>query len=366
MHYSSLGSACTYHSRIRSSRLPMKLDTSCERSSRQLLRPSITPSGGVTAFETLVHTVAESGLPGPAIIMDGRAKYLGQGSQFIVHEAAMMRSKNGRHSSLFVAVKQPKFKLNPYEALSLADTEAQKQLHHLLLEIRALTAPSLLGHPNVVQLLYWSWNSSLVHAPMNLIMELASSDLESYIERRGKGLSMCQKNTLCSDVAKGLDVIHQSQLVHGDLKPANILIFEDQDQDHATAKLADFGLSVEELGSQGNGIRLGGTEGWQAPEVVDGLFLPPRQLHKTDNYSFGLVVWSILLGSAGTPLPSNMNGQQVTVEEGFKKDIEERENGEFGNPNARIHKLLSRDPACRPDVLGELFDNDIPSTIESQ
>ncbi|RWA07046.1 hypothetical protein EKO27_g8067 [Xylaria grammica] len=181
---------------------------------------------------------------------------------------------------------------------------------------------------------------------MNLIMELASSDLESYMEER--------------------DVIHKSQLVHGDLKPANILIFEDQDQDHATAKLADFGLSVEELESQGNGIRLGGTEGWQAPEVVDGLFLPPHQLHKTDNYSFGLVAWSILLGSAGTPLPSNMNDQQVTVEQGFKKDIEERENGGFGNPNARIHKLLSRDPACRPDVLGELFDNDIPSTIESQ
>ncbi|KAI0447428.1 hypothetical protein F4803DRAFT_499642 [Xylaria telfairii] len=364
MHSSSFESTWTCHSRIRSSRLPMKLDTSWERSSPQRLRPSIIPSGDVTAFETLVHTVAESGLTGPAIIRDGRKKYVGQGSQFIVHEAVMYQSERGSHYKVIVAVKRPKFKLDPFKKLNLADTEAQLQLHDLLLEIRALTAPSLWGHPNIVQVLHWSWDSGLVHAPMNLVLELASSDLTSYMENKGEKLSMHQKNTFCSDVAQGLDAIHQCQLVHGDLKPANILIFERED--HTTAKLADFGLSVEELDPPGKGIRLGGTEGWQAPEVVDGLLLPRNQLHKADNYSSGLVIWSIFLGSVETPTTLAMDGQQITAEQKFKKDINERENDGFGNSKAMIHKLLSRDPACRPDVLGQLFNNSTPSTVESQ
>jgi serine/threonine protein kinase len=292
--------------------------------------------------------------------MDSRAKYLGQGSQFIVYESAMIRFKNGRHSTQVVAVKQPKFNLNPYRALSLADTEAQRQLHDMLLEIRALTSPTLLEHPNIVQILYWSWNSSTVHTPMNLVMELASSDLRSYLDELGEKLSLYQKNNLCSDVAKGLDAIHQCQLVHGDIKPPNILIFDRENR--ATAKLADFGLSVEELDSRGQGIRLGGTEGWQAPEVADGLLLPLNQLHKADNYSFGLVVWSILLGSVGPPRAATMHDQQATIEQEFEKDIEERKEGGFGNTKGMIHKLLSGDPACRPDVLGELFDS-TPNTI---
>ncbi|KAI0189848.1 hypothetical protein F4808DRAFT_467201 [Astrocystis sublimbata] len=290
--------------------------------------------------------------------MDGSPKYLGQGSQFIVHKATMMQSKRRTYSRL-VAVKQPKFELNPDEALSMADIDAQKQLYDLLLEIRALAVPSLLAHPNIARILYWSWNSSLVHAPMNLVMELASSDLANYIEARGKGMSMSQKNSLCSDVAQGLDAIHQCQLVHGDLKPANILIFEGEDP-VATAKLADFGLSVEELEPGGTGIRLGGTEGWQAPEVVDGLPLPREKLHKTDNFSFGLVIWSIFLGSGKPPLLSDMSDQYDKVELKFKKDLEERENDGFGSPKAMIYKLLSRDPACRPGILSDLFDNETP------
>ena len=43
---------------------------------------------------------------------------------------------------------------------------------------------------------------------------------------------------MLSEVAAGLAYLHDNQIVHGDLRGANVLIAED-----GTAKLSDFGLS---------------------------------------------------------------------------------------------------------------------------
>ena len=50
--------------------------------------------------------------------------------------------------------------------------------------------------------------------------------------------------TLLADVAAGMDYLHQRNCVHGDLKPANVLLRKQQGAPFGhVAKVSDFGLS---------------------------------------------------------------------------------------------------------------------------
>lgn len=59
-------------------------------------------------------------------------------------------------------------------------------------------------------------------------------------------------------ISKGLNYIHSQGLVHGELKPQNVLIYSNAGGRETTIKLADFGLSIQPLE-----ITI-----WMAPELL--------------------------------------------------------------------------------------------------
>lgn len=305
----------------------------------------------ITALEEIVSALERARLPGPAILV-GLKQYLGSGAQFVVHKQDMVGSQMNTFFDSTVAVKQPKFNLNPNVALSLAEKDAQQHLKNIVLEIDVLTRPALRRHPNVVRLLYWSYDHYSTHLPITLVMELALCDLKRLLADDAE-TPRSQRYHLCAGVAAALDAIHECDLVHGDLKTENVLVF--REQGHLVAKLADFGLSVTGCADKEERIKLGGTPGWQAPEVEKGQPLLPQELMKADNYSFGLLCWSVFLG-CGSPPPHSPDVSRTVL---LARDLDDASNKLeeplYSTMKKALPNLLLEDQERRPRFLRELF-----------
>jgi hypothetical protein len=87
------------------------------------------------------------------------------------------------------------------------------------------------------------------------------------------------------DIARGLEFLHSCSIIHGDLKPQNVLLkTEQRDRRGFVAKLCDFGLS-RAMGAEQTSVETGnyGTATHAAPErIAEG-----RLTFASDIYSFG-------------------------------------------------------------------------------
>ncbi|KAF4629759.1 hypothetical protein G7Y89_g8387 [Cudoniella acicularis] len=248
-------------------------------------------------------------------------EYLGSGSQFIVYKQTMVNLEAEPYWSDKVATKHPKVTLDSAVQVNLADPKVQGHLHHMFLELLAMTDKRLRRHPNIASLVAWSYDAYGFHTPLNLVMELADCNLADYLEDKKMEVSLSLKYRICQDTAAGLDALHECGIIHGDLKPENILLYYYKGR--FIARLADFGLSRGGHASEPTRLRIGGTLGWQAPEVEDGELLTFDELPRVDSYSLGLLIWSILLHGGKAPPPSRKQSRQLLAcrEIELSKDI---------------------------------------------
>ncbi len=104
---------------------------------------------------------------------------------------------------------------------------------------------------------------------------------------------------IASGIANGLQFAHDHGITHRDIKPENILLTETGE-----VKLVDFGIarlrteSAFKSPSPSNERRTAGTPLYMAPEVKSH---PERIDHRADIFSFGVVLYEMLVGS----LPRN-------------------------------------------------------------
>jgi serine/threonine-protein kinase len=94
---------------------------------------------------------------------------------------------------------------------------------------------------------------------------------------------------LCCQALEGLHGVHRLGMVHGDVKPANILLDAD-----GRARVTDFGLSrfLEETTSASDTTGLVGSPYYLAPECWTGAAATPA----ADIYAMGLVLYFALTG----------------------------------------------------------------------
>ena len=117
---------------------------------------------------------------------------------------------------------------------------------------------------------------------ISLIMDYCESDLKSYIQslkKQSKTEATMEVFLYVADaISKAISEMHTEKIIHRDIKPDNIFIFQNQ------VKLADFSVSTIEEKSIGRS----GTKGFRAPEL--NIKNSALDWYKTDVYSFGITL----------------------------------------------------------------------------
>ncbi|KIM20456.1 hypothetical protein M408DRAFT_47009, partial [Serendipita vermifera MAFF 305830] len=116
-----------------------------------------------------------------------------------------------------------------------------------------------------------------------------AGDANQYLETYGESMTITERVNLWGGVIDGVSYLHgrKPPIVHGDLKPGNILIDEDR-----TPKICDFGLAVVLSDRRDTAMNTTseytGTERYLAPEIVKGeTNAPPTPA--SDVYALGSV-----------------------------------------------------------------------------
>ncbi|MBI4604490.1 MAG: protein kinase [Planctomycetes bacterium] len=119
---------------------------------------------------------------------------------------------------------------------------------------------------------------------------------------------------LLAQVLRALEFIHSRGLVHGDVKPENVLVTTEVERGDPSgpglqAKLIDFGLAKREKAAGGKKIL--GTPYYVAPETILGAQVDRR----TDLYSLGAVLYHLATGSQPFRGESNLEILKRHLEE---------------------------------------------------
>lgn len=148
----------------------------------------------------------------------------------------------------------------------------------LLQEPRLLAA---LDHPNIVAIL----TAERVDGVFFIVMEYVKGEsLEAVLDRE-KSLDVTRALAYAAQVLKGVEHAHRAQILHRDLRPANVLVSES-----GVVKVADFGTS--RLLEKAHATTVIGSPPYMAPEQFQG-----RAVLASDLYSVGVMLYQMLTGT---------------------------------------------------------------------
>ncbi len=162
---------------------------------------------------------------------------------------------------------------------------------------REIETMAQLSHPNIVA----AYDADECDRGAYLVMEfVGGSDLSTLVKKQ-RPLTLRKAVDYITQAARGLHYAHSQGVVHGDVKPANMLLSQDE-----TVKITDLGLarllhndlpldqSDNPSGnSNPNPNSIAGTVSFMPPEQA---FRPKEVGHRADIYSLGCSLYFLLTG----------------------------------------------------------------------
>ena len=185
-----------------------------------------------------------------------------------------------------------------------------------------------LDHPNVIPIYDAGERDGQLYLAMRYV---EGSDLKTMLEREHK-LAPERALRVLAQIAGALDAAHRRGLVHRDVKPANVLLDDDEH-----AYLTDFGISKQLGRTSTDTGQMVGTLDYLAPEQIRGEAVDAR----SDCYALACVLYESLAGAPpfrreseaetlwahlqGEPAPLDGYGAlDPVLRKGLAKDKDER------------------------------------------
>ncbi|MET8654504.1 serine/threonine-protein kinase [Nocardia aurea] len=164
--------------------------------------------------------------------------------------------------------------------------------------LREAEIAARLQHPNLVTVRDRGDEDGQLWIAMQYV---DGADAAELIRHCSDGLAPARAVGIVAQAAEGLDEIHRSGLLHRDVKPANILVAE-QDDGSDRVLVTDFGIarSADESTTLAAGGGTAATLAYAAPEQIDGTAVD----HRADVYSLGCTLYHLLTGSVPFPRDS--------------------------------------------------------------
>lgn len=180
---------------------------------------------------------------------------------------------------------------------------------------------------------------------------IPNGSLDKYLSDESSGLDWHVRYNIIEGVCNGLHCLHEGRnILHLDLKPANILLDENK-----IPKIADFGLSrlIDEGKTHIHTKNLAGTCGYMAPEYIERYVLSKE----SDIYSLGVIIIEIVTGERKYPVGTS-NEEFVEVYEKWRRRLQATRNKtsleeECQQVNQCIEvglKCMDNDPKRRPSI----------------
>ena len=208
---------------------------------------------------------------GPGSILSERfllEKEVGSGGTALVFSARDLQATDKSTSRARIAIKVPK---PDVKDSARAISRLQHEFRHA----------HPLSHANIVQVFELGNDQQTWF----MTMELIEGRSLLVLMRDSQALSEARKRSILRACADALSFAHSREIVHGDFKPANVLVTAD-----GTTKVFDFGAASA---ASGEDTRIpAGTPAYASPQVLSGMRPEPRD----DVFSFACVAYELLTG----------------------------------------------------------------------
>ncbi len=196
---------------------------------------------------------------------------------------------------------------------------------------REAKAMAALSHPNVLAV--YDYGEDAVGEPYIVTEFVDGPDLRAYLTEHGP-LPAARVVGIMQGVLSGVQVAHDAGIVHGDLKPANVLMSADG------PKVGDFGVA-RVLEQETGTTTVAATPACAAPEVLKG----ERSTAASDVYSAGCVAFQLLTGR--TPYDGS-NGWEIASKHIQEPAPHVREFVDVPPAlDAAIHRAMAKEPERR-------------------
>ncbi len=251
------------------------------------------------------------------------------GSPWELGRGAMGTTYRARDTNL-----QADVALKVVHASALGNAGTREQLFN---EARAIAS---LRHRNVAAIYHLGEQGGECFFAMELV---EGCPLDARLRETGK-LPARQALEIAIQVVQALAAAEKQGLVHGDIKPANLMLARDDDG-RTVVKVIDFGLAKQK-GRADRAAGFQGTPQYASPEQIQDGSLDGR----SDMYSLGVTLYQMLAGAppfSGTPAEVLDAHLHAPPPAGLLSGVPE-------SVQAVVLRLLEKNPADRPPTAAAL------------